>query len=277
VSEYVSYSVSATPGGAVEETLRRRGVFFHDDAAWQNAEERAEVLRKELKQALDSMCGRNSSLSELVDRSHLEISRLQGMMASFCKVREFKTYADQAHGGEFKELRGKVAALIDAAQKSIPGRDFLNGVIRAQKGTENFAAMVQKELCFAEKEAVLNTVASTLSGMGYLVEARGDSLKATCDQMGVWAKAGEHGELAMDLSGFSGLSCMKEMARIEEQLTRRGVRLQRTASNPHGRPEGGVLAEKLRSLFPQFRRIETTNIGLKGFHNFNQGKESSRS
>lgn len=277
MSEYVSYSVSATPGGGVKETLRRRGVFFHDDAAWQSAEERAEALRKELRQALDSNCGRSSGLSGLSGDSHLEISRLHCMMAAFCNVPEFKVFADQAHGGEFEKLRGEVAALSDAAKKSDPGRDLLNAVIRAQKGIEAFAAMVQKELCLAEKETVLNKVASTLSDMGYLVETRGDGLKATCDQMGVWAKAGEHGELAMDLSGFSGLSCMKELARIEEQLTRRGVRLRRRVANPHGRPEGGVLVKTLRPLFPEFRKIEGRESQHRGFHNFNQGKESSRS
>ncbi len=277
MSEYVSYSVSAHGGGAVRQALRNRGIFFHDDAAWQTAEERAEALRRNLRQALDAM-GRNSALTVgCHEEPHLEVSRLSSMLEAFCRVPAFKGVAEQAHSEEFGRLREEIEGLSDAGIKSEPGRGLLDAVNRAQRGLEAFAASVQRELCAAEKEAVLNTTASTLSDLGYLVEGKGDNLKATCNQMNVWARAGEHGELAVDFSGLSGLSCMKEMARIEEHLGRHGVHLRRTASAPHGRPEGGVLVKSLRPLFPEFRKIEGKRKPVRLGSSINQGKERTRS
>lgn len=255
MSEYTSYSVSATPGGAVRETLRRRGIFFHDDAAWQGAEERAEALRKEVRQALDSMSGRNG-LAGMDEKMSLETTRLNCMLKSFCKVPAFKAFAEQGRSGDFEKLRGQIAALTYGSKKREPHQGLLEAVLSAQKTLEGFAASVQRDLCMAEKEAVLDTMASTLTQLGYVVEVKGDVLKATCDQMGVWARANEQGELGIDVSGFSGLSCMQELARIEERLRREGVRMRRTSSTPHGRPEGGVLVNNLRPLFPEFRKIE---------------------
>ncbi len=67
----------------------------------------------------------------------------------------------------------------------------------------------------------------------------------------------------MDISGFSGLSCMKEIASVEGELKKRGVLLKRSLSHPHGRPEGGALVKKLQPLFPSFRKVEQIRNNLR--------------
>lgn len=277
MSENVSYSAVAIDGGAVRESLATRKIFLHDDAAWQSTEERAEALRKGLKQELDSMSRKAVLSSKSTNHCLLEAHRLDSMMAAFSRVPAFKAFAEQAHAEEFARLRVEAAAFSSQSEKAESNNVLMQSVLAGQERLKTLATTVQKELCLVEKEVLLGAVASTLSGLGYLVETNGDALKATCNQTGFWAKAGDRGELAVDLSGHSGLSCMNEMVRIEEGLRSRGVRLRKNSSTPHGRPEGGSLVTTLRPLFPEFRKIESKHGAFKRANNAEQRKERCRS
>ena len=70
----------------------------------------------------------------------------------------------------------------------------------------------------------------------------------------IWAETDDFGGLSVDLSGFSGMTCLQEKTHLEHELKKRGVRLQTLDSKPHGRPEGGALVRRLKPLFPEFKK-----------------------
>lgn len=265
MSEYVSYSTTAMDGGsggAVREALRRRGIFFHDNQAWATARERTEQLENHLEREMNKCF--NSSLGKLATcNAHQQINRLEAMAAAFSQVEAFRVAAETLHSNEIKEVQEELAALRQNEKNQRNSQALANMAIRAQKGFEKFASDVQQELCQLEKKVMFETVSLSLHELGYIVEARGDFLKAIRGQTCIWAETNIYGELSMDLSGFSGFSCMKELARVEAELRKKGVMLQRSASQPHARPEGGALVKKLRPLFPQFKKIKTNHVKSK--------------
>lgn len=181
------------------------------------------------------------------------------MLSAFCKVSAFKAFAEQKQGTELLSIQKEVRNLSVALAMDKNWPEIIKACGNTQKRLEGFASGIQEKLCQVEKEVMLETVSAALHEVGYLTEIRGDALKATLGQTCVWAETNQFGELSLDLSGFSGLSCMKEMSRVEGQLKRRGLVLKRSSTNDHGRPEGGVLVKKLRPLFPQFKRIQSNS------------------
>ncbi len=53
--------------------------------------------------------------------------------------------------------------------------------------------------------------------------------------------------MLFDMSGFEGMGCADERARLFRELERRGVPLTIVATDHHGRPEGGVLTTKVNA------------------------------
>ena len=276
MSEYISYSTTAMVGGAgsaVREALRKRGIFFHDARAWATARKRAEELEKLVQQELEAR--RETGLDESsLNSTQKEIVRLESMLLAFCGVPELAGCAEKTRGRELNSLKAEIKNMRQAMGKSDNMPELLESATNAQKRLEKLATDVQKGLCQVEKEVMVETVSTALHDLGYLVDSRGNSLKATVGQTCVWAETNDFGELFIDLSGFSGLSCMKEMIRVEGQFKKLGLVLKRSTSHSHGRPEGGVLVRKLRPLFPEFRRVESKHDGIKGEGNIRGRQET---
>ncbi len=178
-----------------------------------------------------------------------DLVRAQAMWSAFSRVPEFREYAAQIKAAEFRELEQGFSRLSPGLGRGADA-DRLAGRL------EKLAAEVQRELCQVEQQVVVETVAAALEEEGYLVDRRGGRLKATRGLTCVWAEVDPFAELALDMSGFSGLDCVREMGKIEKRLRAKGLRIERNTTQSHGRPAGGVLAQKLRPLFPEFKRMK---------------------
>jgi len=107
MSEYNSYSssgMSGSAGGAVVGSLSQNGISFHDVKAWTTARERADVLAEELQKEL-----RGQQVQSLKNSQKCSMTQdhafVEAMLSAFCKVPEFREYAEQAKTTELQGIR----------------------------------------------------------------------------------------------------------------------------------------------------------------------------
>jgi len=257
MSEYTSYSTAAMDGGsgrAVQEALNKQGILFRNAMAWSSARKRVEELEKNLTQEMGKIC--TTSLENNLNSNALkEIVRLDAMVSAFSQVEAFKTFAKAKHGKEFEDIHTTVSKLKSDSLNSGDIRNLEKSAIQSQKRLEKLSVNTQKGLCQVERDVMTDAVTSSLCDLGYSIETRGNALKATSGLNCIWASTNKFGELSLDLSGFSGLSCMKETVKVENELKKHGIILNRLSSRPHNKPEGGKLVKKLRPMFPEFKKI----------------------
>ncbi|RJX17040.1 MAG: hypothetical protein C4575_13985 [Desulforudis sp.] len=212
---------------------------------WQNAKERTEAWQRELSMRMHST---TSGQSHLAGQGNRDILAVQAMCSVLAEKNVLGTFARFEHGAELdrlaKQSRAWGESLRNAGGKSI---DLLQ-VRAAQSRLQTIRDEVHSQLAAAEGQVTRSLAAQSLAGLGYAVERRGEGLRATSGRTCVWAKVDRQtGELHLDMSGFSGLECHGELKRIEREMAKRGLSLQRSGGSTHGRPEGGVLARTMGS------------------------------
>ena len=250
MSEEVSYQTSVSADGSsqgLQRTLRRHGLFSIDRAAWADAHERV----RQLHQAVNEEMGRCRAPGLQTTATPA------AMLAALNRVPSFRAVAEKHHAADLKALRYDLEELQDKVSR-LPDTAALSAQAKAlQQRVEALGTRLQTRLCRIEGEVVLQAATIGLQRLGYAVETRGDRLRATMAQTCVWAEVGKAGQLTMDFSGFSGLTCLNARQAVETELVKEGVRLLRSGANSHARPEGGVLAGRLRPLFWDFQTVAT--------------------
>ena len=250
MSEEVSYQTSVSADGSsqgLQRTLRRHGLFSIDRAAWADAHERVRQLHQAVTEEL-GRCHAPGPQTTAIPAA---------MLAALNRVPIFHAVAEKHHAVDVKALRDDIEKLQTEASR-LPDTAALSAQSKAlQQRVEALGTRLQTRLCRIEGEVVLQAATVGLQRLGYAVETRGDRLRATKAQSCVWAEESTAGQLTMDFSGFSGLTCLKARQSIEAELAKEGVRLARCTSITHGRPEGGVLAGRLRPLFWDFQTVAT--------------------
>ena len=265
MSERVSFLSRAMRGrslGTVRSVLKRRGVNLADDIKWKTSREMTDQLEKQLRTVLADTL--NPSLeSGLNSQVRAEVTNAVSRPKSILKYLEstpiLQAFAEQQHADELKSLRSELAGMDHALIKVGGEAQLLKSAACAQSRLEALASNVLQELCQVEREATLEIVSNTLSGLGYFLKSRSNSLQAILDQTCVLARINDSGELSLDLSGFSGLSCLQEMNKIELEFKRRGLVLERTFSKFHGEPGTEHVTCEPVSPLPDFQRVKTKN------------------
>ena len=210
---------------------------------WQNARERTEAWQRELSMRMHSM---TSGPSQLAGQGGRDILAVQAMCSVLAEKNVLGSFARLGHGAELDRLARQSEAwgesLRNVGAKSIDQRE----VRAVQSRLQAIRDEVHSQLAAAEGQVTRNLAAQSLAGLGYAVEQRGEGLRAISGRTCVWAKVDRQtGEMHLDMSGFSGLECHGELKRIEREMAKRGLSLQRTGGSAHGRPEGGVLARSM--------------------------------
>lgn len=152
------------------------------------------------------------------------------------------------------ELRTRVQA---GGSSPVEVESLLQHATEARREVESIVSAAATRLARAESAVLGEAVRGTLSEMGYRVReprrtvkdalvVKGESDRGT--SIHVWMEP-QKGQIRADLSGFRGSACQAERVRFLEGLERRGIRVQLTDRESHGRPEGGVLAQQSEPLF----------------------------
>lgn len=255
MSETVSYStsVSGPAGRSMIRALRDMGITADHSLEWANARDRVARLNDTLAREMARLNPPGSRPARAVEQTH----RLEAMMAAFDSIAPFKAAAHSRFAADWQSLGETLSGLKQAVCDRPSDTALAAEAEKAGARLEQIATETQKILCSTEAAVVAETVADTLADLGYRVERRADSLKATCGTTCLWAVTDAMGGLSLDISGHSGLSCIGEMRRVESALEAKGLKLARGACDTHGKPEGGVLA---RRLFPMFIKAKPTPV-----------------
>ena len=263
VSRFSLIGLLGVADTAVRGILELRNVALQHGVTMGTALERASLLQNNLLSKSSSlkkagMCLGND-LSQIGGKPAESIVKAQNMFDAFESVPVFKDYSEQTRPAEMAAIRAELSVIGGSIET---GQDFQDLMARAESiqfRMQNLATSVQKDLCRVERQAVLQVVGESLGNLHYQVELRDNALRGVKGRTCFWAKADEMGRLELDASGFSGLSCQKEIKRVEQEFRRNGLILKRTSKNTHGKPEGGVLAQELDQFFNPFSSIHGKN------------------
>jgi hypothetical protein len=251
MSESIDYRVSvggAGDGRALEAALSRRGILSLNREAWLAAEQRVIALEKSL-----SEMDLGEELNATCESPAASIRRLESMLNAFDRIEPFRAAGEMLRGSELEKIKSSIRMFKQAALSGAAAKSLLDQIEDNRLSLEKIASEVHETLCRAEHEASFAIIAEGLEEMGYRVEKRGDQIRALQGSSCIWVSADELGAVKMDFSGYSGLSCIQQIQKVESVLKKRGLELHRRASDYHGRPEGGVLARQLRPVFSPFQ------------------------
>jgi hypothetical protein len=248
---YQSVAVAGPADKALAGALNRRGIFFHDTAAWETARKRSETLQEKFELEL-----REKQKSVLDNPSMQEIVKAESMLASFNKISVFRETASQIRPLECDNILQDINRLRSVFEEGRCDSVFSEQANALQKRVADLASNVQETLCRAEEEAILQTTSFSLSSLGYIVEQKGSAIKATRGHICLWAKTTPWSELSLDFSGYSGRQCLDEKRRVEKELGKNGLILGNPKNQFHGKPEGGAVALSLAPLFPVFKGLK---------------------
>lgn len=113
----------------------------------------------------------------------------------------------------------------------------------------NVTKEAHEELCKAEQAVVKEKTVESLIEAGYKVRVKrgkGEYLiRGTKDLLSVAAQVTSNGEMNIDMGGFDGNNCRKELDQINNTLFRKGIIVEIQDVNYHGKKSGGVLLQKI--------------------------------
>lgn len=114
------------------------------------------------------------------------------------------------------------------------------------------------ELCRAEQDVIKIKTMESLRELGYTIRAKqhkGEYLiRGTKDLLSVAAQITADGEMNIDMGGFDGKSCVKEMERINNILNRKGIGIDVLYMRYHGKKSGGVLLQNILNKVPMVNK-----------------------
>ena len=266
MSERVSFLSRAMTGrslGTVRSVLKRRGINLAADINWQTTEERYHQIvmnHDSWLYAPLSMPIAQGLPVQTHEKLSAEISKAKGFLKTIESVPLFSSFIGQKNGEKLESLRQDLSKIDHFLLRSgiKPGgeSELLQFASKTRAGLLWLVATAQSELCDVEREATLQVFSDSFSELGYLVKREGESLKATQNQTCVLVERNLSDGFSMDLSGFSGLSCLQEMNKIELEFKRRGLVLERTFTNFHGEPGTQPVTCEPASPLPDFQRVK---------------------
>jgi hypothetical protein len=110
------------------------------------------------------------------------------------------------------------------------------------------------ELTRAERNVITEMTLESLTTLGYQTKSklRGTDIlvRGGKKDLSIVAHINTNNELHIDMAGFEGGACKAELARLNEELTRRGIGMEIKSSIHHGKKDGGILAQDIAKELP---------------------------
>lgn len=127
------------------------------------------------------------------------------------------------------------------------------------------------KLAQVEHKVIVDKTEETMNALGYQVKKKakkeGCLIRAKKNDLSIAARVTSEGELHIDMAGFEGGDCRKELDRLNAELSKRGIELNITKREYHGKKSGGVLIQEVeKEMAPEFNPIrepETKGKKLK--------------
>jgi hypothetical protein len=185
-----------------------------------------------------------SSLGVLRDQQlHLE-----AMMRSLESVDVISLIAKEKHGHQFDEIKSNLKTIGETIKTDSSNRNISEMVQRTDSLLRSLTLAAHSTLADIEREATSDLMTETLQSMGYGLVTKGNVLLGNSGETSIRAKVLSGGSVLLDTTSFSGLSCQREVAKIENKLRERGVVLRRILSEQSKRSEGVMLRDPFPPL-----------------------------
>jgi hypothetical protein len=111
----------------------------------------------------------------------------------------------------------------------------------------------------------------SLKAIGYQVRVKsiGSNLliRGKKQDLSIAAQVTQKGELHIDMAGFEGDLCTKELDRLKDELSRYGIEFELIKRKYHGKKDGGVLAQSAEKEIPFDSNALQNNTKEKSIRN----------
>ena len=229
---------------------------------WPTTMQRQELLRSCYHEELEAKGAgtltkpQNDGLGTL--RRHQ--AHLEAMIGSIEKMELISKLAEEKFAPEMSLARSNIQMLKAAIQSETSDPSALKAASRADSLLRNITMEVHTTLAGIEQEATKNLMAKTLDSMGYRTKAKNNVVIGGKNDSVIRAQIAPEGHISLDTKSFSGLSCQKEVARLENRFREQGVILRRLTE---GQFSPGARVH-LRSPFPTLNQAQDALSSQKG-------------
>jgi hypothetical protein len=188
----------------------------------------------------------------------LPLQRTEAMLEALNKTPHLLEHLEKREGKAWLELHQQFTSL-----QAQPNRQVLTSMSDELETRMRLAvAAAHKGLAEIEIKTTGEAMRQALTALGYEVEQKDRATRASKGGTTIWTEVGPKGEVMVDVSGITGLSCTTKVQELGEELKRRGIALERKQSTWHNDITGGELAKALRAELPEPPPPERKPLGL---------------
>jgi len=191
--------------------------------------------------------------------AHEHLARAEALESALQAEMPLRLVAEQWSAPELQAAR----ASISEAHTSLLAGHIASADTAARRAESLLSVTAQRahqRLAAAERTTVTAVIGNTMTDLGYEVRAAAAGGRAAlvgrkADQT-VALVVGSGGRIDMDMAGYEGDACDRDVKALIEALRKQGLTIAEACLARHGRPEGGALIRAAR------RRGKTLELAL---------------
>ena len=259
MSEMVSYTPTVLTGAAALEAICKTsdlcGVEDEDlrrqlqVEEWMTSQEREAQLRQSFHDKLKALGQTHSNYSANSGDNADRILRLCAMSSSLLESGNIKAITSKKCNRELEDIHRQTQEMVHTLKgETTLSNDLLPLLQIRESRVCQIAEKALGQINEIETKIIQHTLDKTFLTLGYKVTKRDSAIRATKGTTTVWLEMDDKTNIHMDVSGFSGLSCMAEISKIEKEFYDKGLVLNRRG-HFHGDEEGGSIAKRVQQIF----------------------------
>lgn len=173
------------------------------------------------------------------------------MDAAITQIEPLAAVAKKKHGEKLKKVSGLIQTIKTHFKEVVPNSEAVNILsTKCEPLLREMAKDAHSLLSGAEDRLALEALTGELDDLGYEMLVNGRDIIGSKGTVCLRARA-EGGRLRLDSTAYPGLSCQKEIRRLETALRRRGLVLGRICEDASKTCNKN---HQMKDLFPPFER-----------------------
>lgn len=199
------------------------------DFEWEPTINRTEFLKNSYNRELLNLSG--GSILNPKDQRHIEphvtkVNHLEAMLKSIETQPLINFVAKQKFGEKLKGVKATFSELKKSCSLDFkPSKKTESLLQESDQNLRKIAMDSNRLLASIERETTSELLKSTLSSMGYDLRSKENMILAGSGETSIRARIMEDSTISIDTTSFKGLTCHREMAKLQDQLKRQGVQL----------------------------------------------------
>jgi len=281
MSESVNYkptvTVGSTAGIAIltaagaKATVAGASKLFRElmnSEKWISTCQREALLQESMQDNFEKLSKSHLSNSDIFNEAQ-EFYKIIAMTKALDSVSYLSAMMKAEHGQELKNVSNQCSDFIQKINSGTVTKDIKQTAHSLNTRLREITSDAHQKLANAEGSILRDIFSQSLKNNGYRVKEKMGALRATKGTTCIWTQIDQKARMSLDVSGFSGLSCQKEIRKLENELAIQGISLNRDSFELHGNKDGGDLAKKMSNFFKQnmanksLKKDQKINLGNK--------------